>query len=125
MNYLANQNSDIFSDKKYWIPAKRKLLFAVFEKSSNWDQKKLAKKSNKTEHTVERYLKEPTFRQGIAKMAELKRIQLLIQILKFREERWKFLTKEIMKRIDKLSFKNIAKIIEVIEKNHFLSYKLK
>lgn len=119
MNDSIDQDLDVFSDKKYWTLARRKLLSAMFVESSNWDRKELAKKIGKTERTVEYYLEEPTFQLAMARMAEIRRIQLLTQILKFREEGWRLVTKELMKRLDRdeLSFKHISKLIEGIEKN--------
>lgn len=118
MKDSINQDLDIFSDKGYWTLARKKLLSIMFKGSSSWNQEELGKRIGKTENTVRRYLKEPTFQLAMARMAETKRLLLLVQILKFRKERWELIRKELKKRLEKgeLSFKNVSKLMEGIEK---------
>jgi len=121
----ASQSLDIFSDKKYWTPARKKLLFALFETS--WDQETLSEKIGKKKRTIARYLREPAFLQAMTGMTAQKELLFAIRVLSNKERILDLLEKELIKRFGKLRFKNLLKIREAMEGNsqEFLSSILK
>ena len=121
----APQASNIFSDKKYWTPARKKLLFALFETS--WDQETLSEKIGKKKHTIERYLREPIFLQAVTRMTSQNELLFAVRVLASKEKILDLLERELIKRFGKLRFKNLLKIREAMEGNsqEFLSSILK
>ena len=121
----APQASNIFSDKKYWTPARKKLLFALFETS--WDQETLSEKIGKKKHTIERYLRESAFLQAVTGMVAQKELLFAVRVLASKEKILDLLERELIKRFGKLRFKNLLKIREAMEGNSqgFLSSVLK